>query len=61
MSSCDFFIAKCLIGEQSFGHPRKSKKAIGWKIYYLKGISPFIFTHHIHIEEESKPMRQPQR
>ena len=40
---------------------RRSKKAIGWKISYLKGISPLVCTHHIYMEEESKPIRQPQR
>ncbi|RVW80990.1 Transposon Ty3-I Gag-Pol polyprotein [Vitis vinifera] len=40
---------------------RKHKKAIGWKISDLKGISPLIFTHHIYMEEGAKPTRQPQR
>ena len=40
---------------------RKYKQAIGWKISYLKGISPLVCTHHIYMEEESKPVRQPQR
>ena len=39
---------------------RKYKQAIGWKIYDLKGISPLVCTHHIYMEEESKPVRQPQ-
>ena len=39
----------------------RKKKAIGWKIYDLKGISPTICTHHIYLEEESKAVRQPQR
>ena len=31
-----------------------NKKAIGWKISDLKGISPTVCTHHIYLEEESK-------
>ena len=38
-----------------------NKKAIGWKISDLKGISPTVCTHHIYLEEESKAVRQPQR
>ncbi|WJZ92796.1 hypothetical protein VitviT2T_011773 [Vitis vinifera] len=37
------------------------KKAIGWQISDLKGISPLVCTHHIYMEEEAKPIRQPQR
>ncbi|RVW77923.1 Retrovirus-related Pol polyprotein from transposon opus [Vitis vinifera] len=40
---------------------RKCKKAIGWKISDLKGISPLVCTHHIYMEEDAKPVRQPQR
>ena len=40
---------------------KKCKKAIGWKISYLKGISPLVCTHHIYMEEEAKPIHQPQR
>ena len=40
---------------------KRCKKAIGWKIYDLKGISPLVCTHHIYMEEEAKPVRQPQR
>ena len=40
---------------------RRCKKAIGWKISDLKGISPLVCTHHIYMEEEAKPVRQPQR
>ena len=39
----------------------RNKKAIGWKISDLKGISPTVCTHHIYLEEESKAVRQPQR
>ena len=38
---------------------RKSKQVIGWKISDFKGISPIVCTHHIYLEEEAKPVRQP--
>ena len=38
---------------------RKNKQAIGWKITYLKGISPIVCTHHIYLEEEAKSVKQP--
>ena len=38
---------------------RKHKKAIGWQISDLKGISPLICTHHIYMEEGAKLTRQP--
>ena len=40
---------------------RTHKTAIGWTIAYIKGISPLICTHRIHLEEDVKPSRQPQR
>ncbi|RVW98145.1 Retrovirus-related Pol polyprotein from transposon opus [Vitis vinifera] len=40
---------------------RKCKEAIGWSISDLKGISPLVCTHHIYLEENAKPIRQPQR
>ena len=40
---------------------RGNKQALGWKITYLKAISPAICTHHIYLEEEPKSLRQPQR
>ena len=39
----------------------RCKKAIGWKISDLKGINPLVCTHHIYMEEEAKPVHQPQR
>ena len=39
----------------------RNKKAIGWKISDLKGISPTVCTHHIYLEEELKAVRQPRR
>ena len=46
----------CLIGVL-----RRCKKAIGWKISDLKWINPLVCTHHIYMEEEANPVRQPQR
>ena len=40
---------------------KQNKKAIGWRISNLKGISPAVCTHHIYLEEEAKSVRQPQR
>ncbi|RVW13139.1 Retrovirus-related Pol polyprotein from transposon 17.6 [Vitis vinifera] len=40
---------------------RRCKKAIGWQISDLKGIGPLVYTHHIYMEDEAKPVRQPQR
>ena len=37
------------------------KTAIGWTIVDIKGISPLICTHRIHLEEDVKPSRQPHR
>ena len=31
---------------------KKCEQAIGWKISYLKGISPLVCTHHIYMEED---------
>ncbi|RVW12771.1 hypothetical protein CK203_108791 [Vitis vinifera] len=47
---------ECLLGVL-----RRCKKAIGCKISNLKGISPLVCTQHIYMEEEAKPVRQPQR
>ena len=37
------------------------KTALGWTIEDIKGISPAICMHKILLEEESKPVVQPQR
>ena len=39
---------------------RTHRSAIGWTIADIKGISPLIRTHRIHLEEDVKPSRQPQ-
>ena len=40
---------------------RTHKTIIGWTIVDIKGISPLICTHKIHLEKDVKPSRQPQR
>ena len=40
---------------------RTHKTAIGWTIADIKGINPLICTHRIHLDEDVKPFRQPQR
>ncbi|XP_074377307.1 uncharacterized protein LOC141718828 [Apium graveolens] len=40
---------------------RESKKAIGWSISNIKGINPAIVQHRIHLVDNAKPVRQPQR
>ena len=32
-----------------------------WKFFDLKGINPLVYTHHIYMEKEAKPVHQPQR
>ncbi|RVW24652.1 hypothetical protein CK203_096077 [Vitis vinifera] len=39
---------------------KRCKKAIGWQIFDLTGINHLVCTHHIYMEEEAKPIRQPQ-
>jgi len=40
---------------------RDHKEAIGWTIEDIKGISPSVVMHEIHLEEDTKPSREPQR
>ena len=40
---------------------RTHETTLGWTIEDIKGISPLICTHRIHLEEDVKPSRQPQR
>ncbi|XP_050268476.1 uncharacterized protein LOC126712961 [Quercus robur] len=40
---------------------KEHKTAIGWKIAYIKGISPSTCMHRILLEDEAKPSCQPQR
>ena len=46
---------------QLFEILRTHRTAIGWTIVGIKGIIPLICTHRIHLEEDVKPSRQPQR
>ena len=39
---------------------KKHKKAIGWTLGDIPGISPSTCMHRILLEDEAKPMRQPQ-
>jgi hypothetical protein len=47
--------------EELLGVSREHRKAIGWTIEDIKGISPSLVMHKIHLEEDSKPSREPQR
>jgi len=40
---------------------RKYKSTIGWQIDDLQGISPTVCMHKIYLEDNFKPIRQPQR
>ena len=40
---------------------RENKEAFGWSIHDIKGISPTICTHRIHLEEGHEPKALPQR
>ncbi|RVX16583.1 Retrovirus-related Pol polyprotein from transposon 17.6 [Vitis vinifera] len=61
---CPVVVSSTLTSDQEdslLGVLRKCKKAIGWQISDLKGISPLVCTHHIYMEEDAKPVRQAQR
>ncbi|RVW26113.1 Retrovirus-related Pol polyprotein from transposon 17.6 [Vitis vinifera] len=63
-NQCPVVISSSLTGHQEISLLevlKRCKKAIGWQISDLKGISPLVCTHHIYMEEEAKPIRQPQR
>jgi hypothetical protein len=40
---------------------REHKEAIGWTIEDIKGISPSVVMHKIHLVENAKPSRERQR
>jgi hypothetical protein len=40
---------------------REHKDAIGWTIEDIKGTSPSMVMHKIHLEEDAKPSKEPQR
>jgi len=39
---------------------RKNREAIGWTMTDIKGLSPAIIQHRIHLNEEVTPKRDPQ-
>ena len=39
----------------------ENKEALGWTMTDIKGISPSIVQHRIHLREDAKPTRDPQR
>jgi hypothetical protein len=47
--------------EELLGVLREHKEAIGWTIEDIKGISPSLVMRKIHLKENSKPSREPQR
>jgi hypothetical protein len=47
--------------EKLLGVLREHKEAISWTIEDIKGISPSLVMHNIHLEDNSKPSREPQR
>ncbi|RVX01139.1 Retrovirus-related Pol polyprotein from transposon 17.6 [Vitis vinifera] len=61
---CPVVVSSTLTSDQEdslLGVLKKCKKAIGWQISNLKGISPLVCTHHIYMEDDAKPVRQSQR
>jgi hypothetical protein len=39
----------------------KYQQAFAWEYSDMKGIDPQLFTHHIYVEKDTRPIRQPQR
>jgi len=39
----------------------RNREAIGWTMNDIKGISPAIVQHRIHLNDEATPRRDPQR
>jgi len=57
-------IASHLMKKQEDDPPaalRKNREAIGWTMADIKGINSSIVQHRIHMIEETKPKRDPQR
>ena len=40
---------------------RRNEEAIGWTLTDLKGLNPSLCTHHIFLQDESRPIREAQR
>ena len=63
-SKLSVIIANDLSGiekEKLLGVLKEHKKAIAWKISYIKGINPSYCTHKILMEKDYKPVVQHQR
>ncbi|RVW12805.1 Retrovirus-related Pol polyprotein from transposon 297 [Vitis vinifera] len=61
---CPVVVSSTLTSDQEdslLGVLRKCKKAIGWQISDLKGISPLVCTHHIYMEECKTSEATPRR
>ena len=59
---CPMVVSSNLTSDQEdslLGVLRKCKKVIGWQISDLKRINPLVCTHHIYMEKDAKPVRQP--
>ena len=39
---------------------RRNEEVIGWTLMDLKGLDPSLCTHHIFLEDESRPVREAQ-
>ena len=62
--SLPVIIASDLDGDQEtklIALPRENKEALGWTLRDIKGISPSIVQHMIHLEDNAKPYRDRQR
>ena len=40
---------------------RRNEQAIGWTLTDLRGLDPFLCTHCLFLEDESRPVREAQR
>jgi hypothetical protein len=63
-NSLPAIIASDLVGAQEeklLDISKEHKEAISWTIKDIKGISPSVVMHKIHLEENAKPSRKPQR
>ena len=40
---------------------RQNEQAIGWTLVDLRGLDPSLCTHRIFLEDESRPIREPQQ
>ena len=45
-------------GEQLLEVLRRSEDAIGWTLMDLKEMDPLVCTHHIFLEDESRPIKE---